>query len=159
MNPVYESATVTGDIAGPFPVKAATLIAAGALFAIDATGHAVAADAATGVYCAGRATTEADNQLGADGDIQVYGERLAYVLANSEAAAVSADEMLKPVFLEDEQTVRAARSGTEPVAGVLIGFDASGDPIVDVRNASLAGRLVALEATVAALEETVEGLE
>ncbi len=151
-NPVYELSTTEGAIAGPFPVKAAKLIAAGALFAINSSGQAVPADDATGVYCAGRATAEADNTGGADGAISVFAERKAYVLANSVASAVDGGDLLRPVFLEDEFTVRAARAGTEPVAGELIGFDAAGNPLIDVRPAAALARLLALEATVAALD-------
>lgn len=133
-NNAYATSTSSGEYTQGIPVKAAVLILAGALFAVDSSGRAVNVDDATAVAIAGRATAEFDNTAAgaADGDVKAYAERLTYKLANSATNPVSAADILRPVFAEDPGTIRRNRtSANQPAAGILLGFDGA-FPIVQI---------------------------
>ncbi len=125
MQAAYQSTTTSGEYTQSIPVKAAVIIAAGALFAVDASGRAVPATDASAVRIAGRALTEYDNSaVGAvDGDVSARAERLTYALVNSAVTPLVAADVLKPCFLEGPGTVCKTRPTDEPVAGIFLGFD------------------------------------
>lgn len=130
MSDVYQLKTSNGHFTQSFPVKAAVIILAGALFAVDSSGRAVPADDASALRIAGRATVEADNTAdgAADGDVTIFAERLAYTVSNSAVTPLVAADVLKPCFLEDHDVVCKTRVGDEPLAGIFLGFD--GDLVV-----------------------------
>lgn len=120
-----EMSTTVPTFTQPLPVKAGVTIQAGALFALDSLGRAVPANDATAALIAGRALTEYANTLpGAlDGDLTVMAERKAYVVQNSATDPVGVADVMKVVFLENSNIVRKNRTGSQPAAGVLLGFD------------------------------------
>lgn len=147
MNVAYQLPTTTGEYTQPIPVKSASLILGGSLFAVDANGLAVAGDAAGALRIAGRATAEFDNTAAgaADGDVKAYAERLTYSVQNSAVTPLVAADILKPCWLEGPNTVCKTRVGTQPLAGTFLGFDGS-LAVVQVRN-SLSGAAVTLQST------------
>lgn len=108
------------------PVKGAAAIYQGALVALDADGYAVPAEKAAGLTVAGRAEETVVNS-GGDGEAVIRTARGVFVYANSAEAAnkVSAKHLLKPCYIEDDQTVTAAAEGSSAV-GLVIRVDETG---------------------------------
>ena len=107
-------------------VKAAAKIYAGAMVALDATGHAAPASAAPGLVALGRAEVRADNSAGADGAIQALVRREVFRWDNSAGdGAVAATDVLKTCYIADDQTVTIDPAGSSP-AGTVLGVDSEG---------------------------------
>lgn len=122
----------TAEIAGNakylvIPVKGGVTIYQGALVAIDANGYAIPGKKAAGITAAGRAEETADNAGGADGAISIKVSRGVFVWANTATAAnkVGAAHVLKPCYIEDDQTVTALATGAS-IAGLVVRVDDSG---------------------------------
>lgn len=112
-------------ITGNYPVAAATLIFLGTLVALDASGNAVPASDTAGLRVIGRAEHTVDNSAGAAGDLNVDVARGVFRFANSTGNAVSADDVLKIAFVEDDQTV-AITSTHKAKAGRILDLDEDG---------------------------------
>ena len=108
------------------PVKAQTTIYQGALVALDADGYAVPGKKAAGLTAAGRAEETVEN-TGGDGEAVIRILRGVFIYANTSTAAnkVTAAHVLKPCYIEDDQTVTALAAGAS-VAGLVVRVDGSG---------------------------------
>lgn len=84
------------------PVAAATVIYAGALVALDATGNAILA-APTGTVMRGVALAEADNSDGAAGDENVMIERGPFLVAND--GSIDRTHIGTDIYVVDDNTV------------------------------------------------------
>lgn len=123
-------------------VKANAIGFRGGLVATDATGFAVSGSAiqATGLKIWGIATKDFNNTGGANGAISIDVEGGIYPFANHGADLVVQATMGSTVFAEDDQTVRlTSATSTRSNAGVFIGFDENGLPLVRVGNFSQTG--------------------
>lgn len=111
-----------------FPVKAGAKIWQGALVAIDATGHAVAASEDAAQRVIGRADETADNTAGADGAIRCRARVAVFRWNNSTGVdEIVASDIGGAAFAVDDQTVaKTSASDTRPVAGVIFDVDADG---------------------------------
>ncbi|MPM66865.1 hypothetical protein SDC9_113777 [bioreactor metagenome] len=109
------------------PVKGGATIFQGALVAIDAGGFAVPAKKAAGLIAAGRAEETVDNSKGADGDAVAPVSRGVFVFSNTatQANKVTQAHLLKPCYMEDDQTVTVLATGSS-VAGLVVRVDGSG---------------------------------
>ena len=105
------------------PVKGKTTIYQGALVALDADGYAVPGKKAAGLTAAGRAEETVEN-TGEDGEAVIRG---VFIYANTSTAAnkVTAAHVLKPCYIQDDQTVTALATGAS-VAGLVVRVDGSG---------------------------------
>lgn len=108
------------------PVKGKTIIYQGALVALDADGFAVPGKKAEGLTAAGRAEETVEN-AGGDGDRLIRVTRGVFVYANTSTAAnkVTAAHVLKPCYIQDDQTVTALAAGAS-AAGLVIRIDETG---------------------------------
>lgn len=79
---------------------------------------------------------EVDNTLGANGALQVTGDREGgYPFVNGASGqALAALDIGNDVFAIDDQTVgKTSASGTLPIAGKLVAFGADGVPWVQIK--------------------------
>lgn len=108
------------------PVKGSTTIYQGALVAIDANGFAIPAKKAAGITAAGRAEETVENK-GSDGELVIRVARGVFVFSNTATTAnkVTQAHVLKPCYIEDDQTVTALATGSS-VAGLVVRVDNSG---------------------------------
>lgn len=108
------------------PVKGATTIYQGSIVALDANGYAIPGKKAADITAAGRAEETVANS-GADGELVVKVSRGVFVFENTATAAnkVGAAHVLKPCYIEDDQTVTALATGAS-VAGRVIRVDDEG---------------------------------
>lgn len=108
------------------PVKGLTTIYQGALVAIDANGYAIPAAKAASLTAAGRAEETVQN-TGSDGATVINVTRGVFVFANTATTAnkVTKAHVLKPCYMEDDQTVTALATGSS-VAGLVVRVDDSG---------------------------------
>lgn len=108
------------------PVKGGVTIYQGALVALDADGYAIPGKKAVGLTAAGRAEETVAN-AGSDGDASVRVCRGVFVFANTGTAAnkVTAAHLLKPCYIQDDQTVTALADGAS-VAGLVVRVDGAG---------------------------------
>lgn len=118
----------SGDNREP-PVKAATIIYAGTMVAIDATSLAVPAAAVAAHRVIGRAQDLADNSAGAAGDIRVKARAGIFRFDNSVGAgeAIALKDIGQPAYVVDDHTVSlSSNSAARPVAGTIFDVDALG---------------------------------
>lgn len=115
------------------PVKANTVIYAGALVVVDA-GYAAPARTATGLLAAGRAAATVDNTGGSAGAKSIRVDRGAFAADNSASGDLIAQaDLLKTVYFVDDHTVaKTDNSGARSAAGRLVGFDGTGRPVVEI---------------------------
>lgn len=108
------------------PVKGATTIYQGSIVALDANGYAIPGKKATDITAAGRAEETVANS-GADGELVIKVSRGVFVFENTATTAnkVTAAHVLKPCYIEDDQTVTALATGAS-VAGRVIRVDDEG---------------------------------
>ena len=108
------------------PVKGSTTIYQGALVALDANGYAIPGKKAAGLTAAGRAE-ETVEHTGADGAVLIRVTRGVFVFANTATTSnkITAAHVLKPCYMEDDQTVTALATGAS-VAGLVTRVDDSG---------------------------------
>lgn len=127
---VLTSPRDTNELAGVrhmvLPMKGNVIIYQGALVALDATGHAIPAKTAAGLTAAGRAEETVAND-GVDGAASIRVIRGVFVWDNTATAAnkVTAAHMLKPCYMQDDQTVTTLAAGTS-VAGLVVRVDDEG---------------------------------
>lgn len=102
------------------PVKGSTTIYQGSLVALDASGYAIPGKTATDITSVGRAEETVTNN-GADGAAMINVTRGVFVYNNTatEANKVTAAHILKPCYIEDDQTVTMLSTGTS-VAGLVV---------------------------------------
>lgn len=108
------------------PVKGATTIHQGGLVVLDASGYAIPGKKATGLTAVGRAEETVVNN-GADGELVIRVTRGVFVWDNTATAAnkITAAHVLKPCYIEDDQTVTALATGAS-IAGLVIRVDDEG---------------------------------
>lgn len=108
------------------PVKGGTTIYQGALVALDANGYAIPGKEAAGLTAAGRAEETVENK-GADGEAFIRVARGVFVFNNTATTSnkISADHVLKPCYIEDDQTVTALATGAS-AAGLVVRVDEDG---------------------------------
>jgi hypothetical protein len=108
------------------PVKGNCTIYQGAIVALDADGFAVPGAKAESLTAAGRAEETVENK-GADGELAIKVSRGVFVYDNTatEVNKVTAAHVLKPCYIEDDQTVTALATGAS-VAGRVIRVDDEG---------------------------------
>lgn len=108
------------------PVKGATTIYQGSIVALDANGFAIPGKKAAGLTSAGRAEETVVN-AGADGAAVINVSRGVFVFENTATVAnkIAAAHVLKPCYIEDDQTVTALATGAS-VAGLVIRVDDEG---------------------------------
>lgn len=118
---------IEGDRYGD-PVAADTVIYAGSLACLDASGNAVPGATATTLTARGRAEELADNTGGAAGDVTVTVRPGTYRWANSAAAdAITRAEIGDDCYIVDDQTVAKTNGGsTRSLAGKIVDVDADG---------------------------------
>ena len=108
------------------PVKGKTTIYQGALVALDGEGFAIPGKKAAGLTVAGRAEETVEN-TGGDGELVIRVTRGVFVYANTSTTAnkVTSAHLLKPCYIQDDQTVTALATGTS-VAGLVVRVDENG---------------------------------
>ena len=116
-----------GDIR-EYPVKASTVLYAGAMIALDATGHAVPFSTATDLVSLGRAEARIDNSNGIDGAETGRFKAGVFRFDNSAAAdqITSADIGADCYGVDDQTVARTDGTGTRSVAGKIFDVDAIG---------------------------------
>ncbi|NSW85497.1 MAG: hypothetical protein HPY84_04150 [Syntrophobacteraceae bacterium] len=111
----------------PLPVAASTLIEAGRMVAVNASGHAVKAADAAGLKVMGKADMRADNSNGQNGDIFVLTcRKMAFKYRNSPANAVGMQHIGSDVYIEDDETVSSSGGVNSIVAGRCLGIENDG---------------------------------
>ena len=107
------------------PVAAGMRIYAGAMVVLDASGNAKPACSEAGLTARGMALKEADNRLGAGGDMVVDVESGIFGLKTD--ATLDRTHIGKPVYFTDDQTVTAtAGNGARSAAGILKDIEGAG---------------------------------
>ena len=108
------------------PVKGSTTIYQGALVALDANGYAIPGKKATGLTAAGRAEETVENK-GADGEAFIRVARGVFVFNNTATTSnkIGTAHVLKPCYIEDDQTVTALATGAS-AAGLVVRVDEDG---------------------------------
>lgn len=108
------------------PMKGATTIYQGSIVALDANGYAIPGEKAEGLTAAGRAEETIEND-GADGAISIKVTRGVFVFDNTATAEnkITAADVLKTCYIEDDQTVTALATGAS-AAGRVIRVDDDG---------------------------------
>lgn len=111
-----------------FPMAASTLIYAGALVCINASGLATKGAVATTLKTVGVAQETADNSAGAASAKRVKVRRGCYRFANSGSAdAITLADVGADCYVVDDQTVAKTNgSATRSVAGKVRDVDADG---------------------------------
>lgn len=110
-----------------FPVAAATLIYAGALVCLDASGDVVPGATATTLVALGRADERVDNSAGAAGDKTVKARKGVFRFVNLGADLVTAAEIGDDCYIVDDQTVaKTDGTATRSIAGKVVDVDAQG---------------------------------
>ena len=109
------------------PVKAATVIYAGALVVGDA-GYAAPGRAALNLVALGRCERLADNSTGAAGDITATVRRGIFRFKNSSAGDLIAQgDCFSDCYIVDDETVaKTSASSTRSRAGKVVAVDSSG---------------------------------
>lgn len=110
------------------PVAASTLIYAGALVAINASGYAVPFSTSTTLKPAGRAEVRADNSAGAAGDIKVHVAVGIFRWGNSTSTdALTQADIGSDCYGVDDQTVaKTSGTNTRSIAGKVFDVDDQG---------------------------------
>lgn len=110
-----------------FPMLGSTLILAGALVALDASGWARPGATATGLRAVGRAESRVDNSGGSDGDLSVTVKRGIFRWDNAAGDAITAAHVGGLAWIVDDHTVAATSgSNTRSPAGRVMAVDAMG---------------------------------
>lgn len=127
-------------------VAASTVIFAGGLTCLNASGYAVPGSTATTLTAAGRARAQVDNSSGANGDLSVEVETGVFHWTNSAGGdEITAADIGSACWIVDDQTVAKTNgSNTRSRAGIVFDVDANG-VWVDMRTnvVAQAGTLLA----------------
>lgn len=105
------------------PVAAGKEMTEATMAAINSSGYAEPATAATGITVAGCVQTYVDNQLGANGDRRVQVARGVFVWSND--GTIELTDILKKCYIKDHVTVSIDSTGSS-VAGVILAVDPDG---------------------------------
>jgi len=109
------------------PVAAATVILAGALVALNATGYLVPGSESDALVVRGRAEQSIDNAAGADGDLRCESKRGVFRWNNSATDPVDRTHIGAAAYIEDDQTVSATdNAGARSAAGTVEDVDEAG---------------------------------
>lgn len=115
-----------GELVG-FAVKASTLLDAGKMIALDATGYAVHASDAAGLKVVGMSDEAVDNSSGAAGAATVMVRRKkAFLFKNDATNAVAQAHVGGNVYVKDAVTVDSDGGTNNIVAGKCIGIETGG---------------------------------
>lgn len=111
-----------------YGAAASTILYAGALVMLNASGYAVPGAAATGQIAAGRAEGYVDNSAGANADKAVTVRRGVFRYDNSASAdLITIAEIGDDCYIVDDQTVaKTDGTGTRSVAGKVVNVDSLG---------------------------------
>lgn len=136
----------------PVEMAATAVVYQGGIVCLDSAGRAVAgADGAGRVYGVARETV--DNSAGGAGDLDLnYVAQGPHHFANSGTDPVTDADLMRPVFVEDDQTIARTQNatGTLPTAGILLGVDATEGCLVWVgtMGAVVGNNLMAIQAQI-----------
>lgn len=120
-------------------VKTGVTIYKGALVCIDnVTGYAVPATGVATLIAVGIATKQVVAGAAASGTFSLDVMRGTFPFNNAGGDLVVQADMLKKVYMTDDNTVNHT-AGSLSVAGVFMGFDEAGLPLVQVGNLSQTG--------------------
>lgn len=110
------------------PMAAGAKIYGGALVVATATGYAAPGSTATTLTYIGRAEANVDNTGGADGAKTILVRRKkAFKWANSAADPIGTADLLKTVYIVDDQTVAKTNgTNTRSAAGKVVGIEVDG---------------------------------
>lgn len=110
------------------PVAADTLIFAGALVCLDASGNAVPGATSTTLKARGVAQEQVDNTGGAAADLSVESRRGVFQFANSTSTdQITRADIGSDCYIVDDQTVaKTSATNTRSVAGVIRDVDSNG---------------------------------
>lgn len=132
---IYSFAEHPGAYSGEHPVTAATIVADGGLVAVTSDGNALDAKSTVTGHVVGRSDGGADNSAGAAGAVKVKVKRGVFALQLDDTNPPTKAHIGRMVFATAPDTV--AFTGTCR-AGILIGFDPNGLPIVDTTRSAAA---------------------
>ena len=119
--PMMDAELVVVGVAG------ATLLEAGKMGAVNATGYAVPAADAAGLTVLGRIETYMDNRLGSDGDESVTLRRKrAFKYDNDGTNPVTIAHVGKTVYVADAETVSSDGGTNSIAAGKCVGLESDG---------------------------------
>lgn len=121
------------------PIAASTKLYAGTLVARDASGNMVSASDTASLIVLGRlepnpdgVSGDYDNSAGSAGDVKCVVKRGVFKFTNSSGDAITAAEVGKVCFVEDNQTVNKSGGTNKIKAGRVMDIDADGGIWVDV---------------------------
>jgi len=109
-----------------YPVAAGAQLYAGAIGALDASGHAVPASDTIGLRVVGRIEESVDNTGGIAGTASVKIKEGCFRLGNSATDPVTAASRGKFCFIEDDTTVSISGADERVVAGRIVDVDEDG---------------------------------
>lgn len=117
----YDSPTRPDD-AHSVPVRADALLYQGKILALDAQGYGVEAEDAAALTILGRISADVDATDRADGEVKVVFDLGVFGYENSSDSPVLDSHYGRPVFIEDDTTVRADPGDHNVFAGFCRGF-------------------------------------
>lgn len=127
---IYNIPEMPGDYAGAHPIAAATIIAEGAIVALNAAGNAVQAATAITGHAIGKAAAGVDNSAGAIGDKTVTIQRGVFSCALDATNPPNKTHIGGIVGFTAPDTVSSVLGTCR--GGILIGFDGQGRALVDL---------------------------
>lgn len=116
------------------PAAAGAVYYRGRMLAVDAYGRAAAAQDQAGLIVVGRVENTVDNSLGLHGDRLVKFRLGTFAYNNSKVNPITQALFGKPVFIEDDVTVRSTPGEHNIFAGFFRGFNEQGGVWVDTRS-------------------------
>lgn len=116
------------------PAAAGKAYYRGRMLAVDAQGRAAAAADQAGLIVVGRIENSVDNVFGLHGDHLVKFRLGTFAYANSKTDPITQALFGKPVFIEDDITIRATPGEHNIFAGFFRGFTEQGGVWVDTRS-------------------------
>ncbi|RTL04377.1 MAG: hypothetical protein EKK62_16410 [Acidimicrobiia bacterium] len=108
-----------------FPVAAATVILAGTLVAVNASGYLVPASADTTLLVVGVAEEGADNTSGANGALEVEVDRCIAKFVNGDSITIA--HVGDPCYATDNQTIAKGDGGTAAAKDATLTFNGTDD--------------------------------
>lgn len=121
------------NVAYSLPAAAGQVYYRGRLLAVDVNGRAAAALDEPGLIVVGRIEETVDNSTGLHGDAVVPYRLGAFAYRNSGTDPVTQAVYGRPVFIEDDITIRSSPGDNNIFAGFFRGFDERGDVWVDTQ--------------------------
>lgn len=112
-----------GATAMMLPVKAGAVLVEGTIAALEENGYAVTGSKSPGLVAVGCVQRFTDNSAGADGALEVYVERGAFVWENDGTIKVT--DLMKDCYIAGSDTVTITAEGASR-AGKIIAVDEDG---------------------------------